>query len=83
MDSVKLARSNIKIKAVDLVGDKYIVCYEYQWRDKNHTARWSADVTFVPTTIAPGNEEPHETTLDDIRAWVNIDVVEAREALED
>ena len=83
MDSVKLARSNIKIKSVDLAGDNYIVCYEYQWRDKNHTARWSADVTFVPTIMAIGNEEPRETTLDDIRAWVNIDVVEAREALED
>ena len=83
MDSVRLARSNIKIKSVVLTGDKYIVCYEYQWRDNNHTARWSADVTFVPTVMTPGNEEPHKTTLDDIRAWVNINVVAAREALED
>lgn len=83
MDSVRLARSNIKIKSVVLSGDKYIVCYEYQWRDSNRTARWSADVTFVPTIITAGDEEPRETTLDDIRAWVNIDVVEARKALED
>lgn len=82
MDSVRLARSNIKIKSVEAVSDGYWVCYEYQWRDNHYNPRWSGDVTFVPNVMAVGDEDPRPTTTEDIRAWVNIDVMEARERLE-
>ena len=82
MDSARLARSNIKIKTVEPTDEGFWVCYEYQWRDKNYNARWSGDVTFVPNVMAVGDEEPRPTTIEDIRAWVNIDVQEAREQLE-
>ena len=83
MESERLARANIKITHVTDLGEEYAICYEYQWRDKNHNARWAGDVTTIPKVMTPGNEEPHDTTPDDMRAWVYIDVQETREKLED
>lgn len=81
--SVRLAKGNIKITGIQRIEEDYYVTFEYQWRDKNHNARWSADFTIVPTHGEWGNGPDRDTTDDDIRVWVRTEVETLRMELED